>query len=251
MDEEDRAALDAIFDAPDDPAARQVYADRLEARGDERAELLRLRAELASLGPRDRRRKKLAKREQELTVRCDEDWLVLLERADWKLRYRALEPKGKHRARWAPRQQAAIGTALRAFEADRGVRLPRSYKAFAHVFGPGEMGHYFRILVPGARDAYHDLVRFNHMAQTGEGFFWAGDADRLRRTVFLALTIGGESVAWDTAAVTDPAAHEYRVCWLNRSEAVHRTAETFPEFIDEICLKVLEPEETPQAFLPY
>src|SRR5262249_14147198 len=70
------------------------------------------------------RQKRLTEHEQELAARCDEGWLVLLERADWKLRYRELEPTGKHRHRWVPAQQAAISEALRDFEDERRLNLP-------------------------------------------------------------------------------------------------------------------------------
>lgn len=87
----------------------------------------------------------------------------------------------------------------------------------------------------------------------GTEYYWAGDPERLRQTVFLALTIGGEAVVWDTTTVTDPVAHEYRICWLDRRDKVYRTSDSFPQFIDEMCLKVFEGEgeETPQEFLPY
>jgi hypothetical protein len=115
------------------------------------------------------------------------------------------------------------------------------------------MARYFRICVPCVADDYQDLVAFNRDAQSGEGYYWAGDEERLKRTVFVAMTIGGEAVIWDTAAVTDRASHEYRVCWLDRSDNVYQTANTFPQFIDKLCLKVFdkEGEETPQVFLPY
>src|SRR5262245_10256525 len=109
-------------------------------------------------------------------------------------------------------------------------------------------------MVPCAEgEDYRGLGTCHRRAQAGEGYFWTGERERLRRTVFLALTIGGEAVAWDTAAVTEPVANEYRVCWLDRSDAVYRTADSFPEFINEMCLKVFssEGEETPQEFLPY
>ena len=179
--------------------------------------------------------------------------MAVLERADWRQRYRCLEPSERHRDRWAPPQQAAISEALRVFETDRKLVLPRSYKSFAHVFGYGEMANYFRICVPCVEDDYGDLVVFNRKAQEGDGYYWAGDPGRLRQTVFLALTIGGEAVVWDTTTVTDPVALEYRICWLDRRDEVYRTSDSFPQFIDEMCLKVFEGEgeENPQEFLPY
>ena len=253
MNGDDRAFLDQIFDHPEDQSVRLVYADWLEERGDPRGELLRLRGELASLSEKDRCRAKLRQRERELTAACDEDWLVLLERADWKLRYRELEPTGAHAPRWVPAMQKKIGEALRAFEAEFGHPLPRSYKAYAHVFGYGEMAGFFRITDPCARDSYDTPAGFNREIQESHGETFTGQREWLKKAIFFAATIGGEFVAWDTAVVNDPVGHEYRVCCLTRSGMIHRTADSFPQFIDEICLTVFdeEGEQTPQTFHPY
>src|SRR5262249_9200737 len=103
---------------------------------------------MAGLKEKDRRGESLIERERELLPRCDERWLVLLERAEWRKLYHELEPTGKHKRRWAPDKQEAIGEALAAFEVEIGHKLPRSYKGFAHVFGAGEMAGYFRFYAP-------------------------------------------------------------------------------------------------------
>jgi uncharacterized protein (TIGR02996 family) len=250
---DDLSFLTQIFETPDDQTVRLVYADWLEEQGDERAELIRLRCELSSLPEGARGRKKLLRRERELVACCDEEWLMLLERADWKLRYLALEPTKHHKRRWAAKKQAAIGEALQAFEAELELKLPRSYKAYAHVFGLGDMAGHFRICVPCVprRDKFDELATFNREAHANFNEFWEGEREWIKRAIFFAST-PAEHIAWNPAIVTDELTHESRICWLDRFFRIYRTAETFPEFIDEVCLKVYDDagKETPQTFVP-
>ncbi len=250
---DDDSFLSRILDDPEDIAPRLVYADWLEERGDIRGELIRTRTQLTDLSAKDHHRKILQQRERELAAECDPDWLVLLERADWKLRYRALEPTEHHKTRWAKKQQAKISAALKAFEGELGLKLPRSYKAYCHVFGHGEMATYFRLHVPCAGEQSYELAAGHRAVREIESEGWSGKQEWLNRAVFFGWTIGGEAIVWDTDTVTDPVAHEYRVCWLTRSKNIYRAADNFREFIDEICLKVFddEGEPSPQEFNPY
>jgi uncharacterized protein (TIGR02996 family) len=50
VDPQVRAFLDAIADHPEDASVRLVFADWLEERGDPRAELMRLQAQLLAPG---------------------------------------------------------------------------------------------------------------------------------------------------------------------------------------------------------
>ncbi len=245
--------LQAIFDDPADHTTRLVYADWLEEQGDPGGELIRLRHVLSSLPARDRRRKQLLRRERELIALADEDWLILLERADWKIRYQALEIKSVYKSRWSAKTQSEIGRALRKFEGEIRHRLPRSYKAYAHVFGPGDMAEYFRIKVPLTRRKSYDLAAEHKRIWKACNQDWTGSDEWLKQAIFFGHNIEGEAVIWDTATVCDPLAHEYRVCWLNRLERIHRQADSFPAFIDDICLRVFDEEglETPQRFTPY
>jgi uncharacterized protein (TIGR02996 family) len=77
---EDTAFLRAILANPTDNAARLVYADWLEERGDPRADFLRVDCALAALKKRDPRRDKLQARLQELGSRLDADWLTVVSR---------------------------------------------------------------------------------------------------------------------------------------------------------------------------
>jgi uncharacterized protein (TIGR02996 family) len=233
---DDPSFLEAIFQSPDDVAVRLVYADWLEERGDIRGELLRLRVELAGMKEKDRRRKKLLQRERELLPHCDERWLVLLERAGWRKLYDELEPTGKHRPRWASDRQEAIGKALAAFEAERGHKLPRSYKSFAHVFGTGELSGLFFVEVP-------DLTRPGNLSDIHQFFReavgrYSPATDRLlRRAICFAVTVDGECIVFDPVDVTEPVGMEYRIHWLDLGFGdTGRSADSFREFIEDFCL---------------
>src|SRR5947199_1700743 len=63
---EDEGYIQAILADPEDDALRLVYADWLEERGDPRGEYLRCRCARAALGPTDRKRAALLRREKEL-----------------------------------------------------------------------------------------------------------------------------------------------------------------------------------------
>jgi uncharacterized protein (TIGR02996 family) len=70
----DDPLLQAILDDPVDDAARLVYADWLEERGDPRAEFIRLQYERAALPPGDRRRAELEARESRLLAEHGFQW---------------------------------------------------------------------------------------------------------------------------------------------------------------------------------
>jgi uncharacterized protein (TIGR02996 family) len=77
----DRAFLDAILAAPDDPAVRLVYADWLDEHGQpERAEFMRTEAALSALSEKDRRRAGLLKRLRELQPTVGVEWSAGIDR---------------------------------------------------------------------------------------------------------------------------------------------------------------------------
>ena len=69
------AFLQAILDEPRDDAARLVYADWLEDRGDARGELIRVQCRLAAWEPDLERRTELQRREAELLAAHADSWL--------------------------------------------------------------------------------------------------------------------------------------------------------------------------------
>ena len=79
--------LDVLFDDPNDEGARQVYADWLEERGDQRAEWLRFEAAWHESGgapgesPRIRRER--LRQAARLRALCEPAWCWLVTRDSW------------------------------------------------------------------------------------------------------------------------------------------------------------------------
>ena len=67
--------LQAVLDAPDDPAPRLVYADWLEDHGDPLGEFIQIQSQLADLAPDDLRWPALVRRERELLALHEEQWV--------------------------------------------------------------------------------------------------------------------------------------------------------------------------------
>ena len=83
MSEEEEGFLRAISSDPHDWAARLIYADWLEEKGDCRGELLRLQACLRDLPPTDPDYSKWLVREQQLRQQCPPYWLALIDPPVW------------------------------------------------------------------------------------------------------------------------------------------------------------------------
>jgi uncharacterized protein (TIGR02996 family) len=77
---EEEALIQAILAAPADRAARLVYADWLEERGDARADYLRQELALAGLKRTGRKAKELRASLQELRSRIEPAWLAVFDR---------------------------------------------------------------------------------------------------------------------------------------------------------------------------
>src|SRR4051812_23851017 len=73
---EETAFLDALAADPGDDVTRQVYADWLEERGDERGDYLRGEIEFAALPEFHPRRDELARALASLRARIDSAWLA-------------------------------------------------------------------------------------------------------------------------------------------------------------------------------
>lgn len=132
----------------------------------------------------------------------------------------------------------AVEAAAEQFEVTTGYKLPPSYKAFAQVFGPGEMGDYYRICIPGDEKCGYDLTTGHNLAR--EAYSPAEPCEQgkiLDRLLYFASTIGGEFVGWDPLDMTDPINPEYRVYYVTRLGTARAVASSFPEFVTEICLK--------------
>jgi hypothetical protein len=128
------------------------------------------------------------------------------------------------------------------FQRRTGFRLPRGYRSFVTRFGPGSIGTYYPIDVPGRRGHgphvdLDDFMRFRDKLIADGIFDFYDDPERARRLVFFCSTIDIERVGWDPQEVTDAEAPEYAVYLVNRSGGpVERIAGSFREFIMEYCL---------------
>lgn len=141
------AFLRSICDDINDDLRRLVFADWLDERGDPRGEWLRIGCELAELGPKAKRRKKLEARKRELQESHRESLTV------WERRFAVARIKDKVRrvpdSHWMYDKRAThegrLNPALSedevvAFEQEWGVTLPEEYRTFLLEVGNGGLG---------------------------------------------------------------------------------------------------------------
>jgi hypothetical protein len=183
--------------------------------------------------------------------------------SEWRRLYRKLT--AKRPVEYEPYHPGsdAVKAAAKRFESATGYKLPRSYKAFAQVFGPGELGGYYRICIPGDEKCGYDLATEHALAsETHSPPDSYEQGELLGRLLYFASTIGGEFVGWDPLDVTDSTGAEYRVYYITRRATAKAVAGSFSEFVSEICLKYRlheffgwqnnnPPDWPPQEFLPY
>jgi len=134
---------------------------------------------------------------------------------------------------------------LTAFEKSSGVKLPKSYRAFAIRFGAGELGGYYRIAVPLSTKNDYDLAQFNETAHgPEEDELWDGTAppEVIKRIVFFGETIGGEMYAWDPGESRDKKKNEYAILYFPRGDKAREVAGTFSDLLQNVWLKK-EPRE--------
>ena len=225
---EHEAFLGAIFKQPEDMTARLVYADWLDENDHPGGELIRVRHALTPTDISKTKRAALVKQERKVLAKCDRDWLVQLERADWKLRYLQVRPKDEGAPQWAKRRkslwstpaQKAMSRAVAAFENEVGRPLPSSWKAFAHACGAGRFcGDW--IWVPGKGGDMGPLqrewsiwkevtdARLNELNLDADVHAW------IRSSVRFGNGSHGDILVWNTSRITDPVRMEYEVVWLS------------------------------------
>jgi SMI1/KNR4 family protein SUKH-1 len=149
------------------------------------------------------------------------------------------------------------GQDLQHFEQASGIKLPSSYKAFATKFGAGELAGYYRIAVPSDVDNDYSLACFNLTSHgTQEEALWDGyaSAEVIPHLLFFAATIGGEKYAWNTLDIRDRAHNEYGILFFPKSRQGRVVANSFTDFIEDVCLSQ-DPEEGESPprleFLPF
>ncbi len=130
------------------------------------------------------------------------------------------------------------------FEVMRDFNLPQSYREYAAVFGPGLLARFFHIGVPGcpALGMLADLALLDEdspshapvafLGEVHEG----GDVAQLKRMMFFCATEGSDTIGWDPTEMTDRAGPEYAIYFVPRIGPQVPVANSFPEFITEVCL---------------
>jgi hypothetical protein len=147
------------------------------------------------------------------------------------------------------------------FEEQYGVRLPSSYRSFASRFGPGILGAFFRLAVPGnpAGAPWFDLDGLNELSvrscplsfidevhcQEVPVFEVADMIATIRRLVFFCSLDGSEYIGWDPEDVRDSDAPEYGVYILPRLGPPIDCAHSFEQFVFDICLGDRYPDYVP------
>ena len=129
---------------------------------------------------------------------------------------------------------------LDAYESETGFKLPASYRAFCQVFGPGDIGDWFNIAVPGftgkpkSKNQY-DLAAKTAFYHEGLGQESFSDPEQFKRAVIFGDDCTGAIFFWDPAERTVKTKHEYAISVLWRDLSLERVCDTFAEFVN-ICL---------------
>jgi uncharacterized protein (TIGR02996 family) len=242
---EDEAFIIAIRENPRDDTTRLVYADWLDERGDPRGEWIRIEVQLKHLVADGRLYGPLKARQRclESDAEIAPAWLKVVRHQpswnggkilDWQEFYDSLlvRPYGWHQT--VPKPTVSQ---LDEFEAATGFRLPRSYREYILVFGPGQLLTDWDIAAPGYGGSWsydlqtmHENLSYRH-PRTDEQY----PVDRWR--YFCAAY--KDRYCWDPAEVTDPDAHEYAVYHIVEDGRVMRFADSFRGFVESIALDML------------
>lgn len=127
------------------------------------------------------------------------------------------------------------------FEKETGFLLPRGYRDFIKVFGPGVLAWSYRILAPGYPEQGDsvDLVQFNQSAKkqfTKRFLKTTKMPEQILRTVYFVRRSGGDLIGWDPEDIQNVKNHEYGVYLLGGGPGMEKIANSFECFIKEVCL---------------
>jgi uncharacterized protein (TIGR02996 family) len=259
---DDDAFVRSLLADPADEMLRLVCADWLDERGDVRAEWLRIQARLAQLAAKENWDQSLVERRRQLEAGIDPEWLraARLPRRDglpirnWHEFYDSLviepgdgEPVPK-----------PVVSQLDRFEAEAGFRLPRSYREYILIFGPGLLLTDWYIAAPCYGDSWrYDLHMLPENMRPPE--IWVGrypseQQDRVRRCRYFVYGFRG-GFGWDPTEVCGLDAREYAIYQLTQDGRVVRFAESFRGFVENVVLEMLTlpdwDEEEPGASMRF
>jgi uncharacterized protein (TIGR02996 family) len=130
----------AIIADPEDHAARAVYADWLEERGDRRAELIRIEGEMWRRPIDLVRFRALLPRRDELRHGCDPQWIVLMARPSFGEIRRRVETLAELSGKTYELRPPLAIEQVEALEARIGCSLPDQYRRFVTELADGGCG---------------------------------------------------------------------------------------------------------------
>ena len=129
---------------------------------------------------------------------------------------------------------------LDAYEKRIGLKLPRSYRSFCEVFGPGEFAEQFKVAVPGYRGSAKafSVEDLDSCARDGDEFkIYSKNPEQHARGIYFCIDLAGTSHFFDPAEVTDARNHEYAVWTVSRYyDRLRRRADKFWQFVTEFYL---------------
>jgi hypothetical protein len=128
------------------------------------------------------------------------------------------------------------------FEASTGFLLPKSYRDYCTTIGPGSLTSpvNYKIRVPGSKSQLYDLLSFHNEIRTYPTNYLKNQ-EQFKRAWFFARDIGNGIYLWDPIEVTRRAENEYAIYIIYEGNEVDRLADTFADFIDNICLTSAPP----------
>ena len=127
---------------------------------------------------------------------------------------------------------------VRETERKLKVKFPESYAAFATEVGPGVISRYYRIYVPTKEAQWCSLTtEVRRIRKAVAKDLIERKEEKLSASFFpFGNTVGGDTIGWDTRRVSGDGS-EYPIYLIDRrSRQVYRVAETFPDFITNVCL---------------
>ena len=130
---------------------------------------------------------------------------------------------------------------LDGFEQKYSMELPQEYQSFAIVFGPGEIGKWFRVYVPSAgKKSLADLATLQESFTTNRKALadcFPDDAAFYNRLIPFADSLDGDVIGWDVEDAKGGKGGEYGIYVITRGDTrILHLVNSFREFIEEVCL---------------
>jgi hypothetical protein len=139
---------------------------------------------------------------------------------------------------------------LDAFESKHGVKLPKSYRDFIEVFGPGRLGRAIEITAPAYPKA-ESFFELEYRNSRRDDEKWLTDwpeeiRPKIRRFIYFATYSDEFAIAWDPQDVRHPITHEYAIWEQRPDNTLHFRGNTFREFVEMLCEHLFAKDDDPE-----